>query len=166
MAENDPKPASDTPPQRPATRSAAKSAAADEPVNPDEREYNENYVGIDPIYANSAYEEPLNPEEADVPDDASDEEKEAAEAAFEAEQEMTEKVKENEEANKVVVEEPVPFEEWVGETDAANRKSTISGVDQERAEADQQKTEDAKGDRGTIPPRSTSTHQPGVNRIT
>jgi len=161
MAEQEPHQPQHKAAPRPAatTRATAKDATEEsEAVKTD----NENYVGIDPIYAQSAYEEPLNPEGADVPKDASDEEKKAAEEAAEAEAEMTERVKENEEACVVEVDEAMPFEEWVQTTDAANRKSNISGVDQERVEADREKLEEAKNDDGRIPARSTSRGQPGV----
>ena len=160
MAENDPKPA-DSPKPADNPRSTRTPATTDEPVNPDEVEIDERYVGIDPIYANSAYEEPLEPE-APSGKDVTDEEKEAAEA----EVAMLAKVKENEAGCVVNVDEPVPFSEWVEGTDAANRKSNISGVDQERVEADKAKTEEALNEEGRVPPRSTSTHQPGVNTVT
>jgi hypothetical protein len=156
MAENDPAPAH--------ARQTATATARTTKTEPEteEVEVNENYVGIDPIYANSAYEEPLNPEGADVPKGASDEEKKAAQEAAEAEVAMTERVKENEEACKVEMDEVVPYDEWVETSPDAERKATVGGVDKERAEADKAKTEEAKNEDGKIAPRSTSTHQPGV----
>ena len=164
MAENDPKPA----PKAAATPAPdprqTRNVATDEAPNPDEVEYDERYVGIDPIYANSAYEEPLEPE----PDTSVRDGKEGKEAkeATEAELDMIERVKENEEGCVVNVDEPQPFEEWVGGTDLQARKSSVQGVDDERVQADQQKLEEAKNEDGRIPPRSTSTHQPGVNTVT
>lgn len=138
-----------------APRTKASTKGADDSVKVD----NENYVGVDPIYQNSAYEEPLALTE--VPSDASDEEKEA----IEAEIAMVETVKANEEGCVVETEEPVPFEEWVGEQASTVAKSRVPGGLSEEREEDMTATEEAKDDDGKIAPHSTSLHQPGVNRV-
>ena len=172
MADDETKPAEHQPQQHPAQKKAAPPAAKavakkneatqeSEAVKTD----NENYVGVDPIYQQSAYEEPLEPDEAHVPEDATDEEQEAAEAAFEAEQAVLESVKANEAGSVVETEEPVPFEEWVGDQASTVAKSRTPGANSDAAEEDMAATEEAKGDDGKIAPHSTSLHQPGVNRV-
>lgn len=153
MAENEPNP----PQHKAAPKAAATTTTTEEP---EEVEIDENYVGVDPIYANSAYEEPLNPE---APSGRGADKDEAD--AVTAEQEMIERVKANEAACAVEVDELEPYEEWVSSSYDAARKATVVGVDQERVEADREATEEAKDDYGKIPPRSTSRHQPGVNTV-
>ena len=115
----------------------------------------ERYVGVDPIYKQSAYEEPLEVEEGAGD---SDEEKEAVER----EVEMLKRVKANEAGVKVEVDEPESFEDWLPHSAVAARKAAVRGRDEEQMEEDQQATEDAKDEDGKIPPHSTSVGQPGV----
>lgn len=156
MAETDPKPAE----SKPTTRTTA-ATTTEEPPNPDEVEIDERYVGVDPIYANSAYEEPLEPE---APSGRSADAKDEKEAV-EAEQEMIERVKANEAGTVVSLEDPVPFEEWVesGASSVATRHQSIRGLDQEQLEVDKEATEGAKDESGKIPPSSGSVGQPGVH---
>ena len=114
----------------------------------------ERYVGVDPIYRQSAYEEPLEVE-------AEGRSKEAKEAV-EDQLDMLARVKENEAGCVVNVDEPVPFEEWVGSSSGAARKAGVRGADADQAKADAKSTEDAKVD-GKIPPHSGSVQQPGVH---
>lgn len=140
---------------------------APEPLPPEEatkdseavKTDNDKYVGVDPIYKQSAYEEPLEAE----PEGRS----KAAKEAVADELEMVERVKANEAGCVVEVDEPQSFEDWVATSAAADqaRKSTILGLNEEQAAADDQALEDAKGDDGRIPPHSTSTHQPGVTTV-
>jgi hypothetical protein len=115
------------------------------------------YIGVDPIYAQSAYEEPLEPKAAG----RSKEDKE--EVADELD--MIERVRENEAGCVVNVDEPVPFEEWVEGTDLATRKAGVGGVDQKRREEARKTVEAVKdSETGRIPPSSGNTNQPGVTR--
>jgi len=157
MAENEP---AHQPQHKAAPKAAAKAAEPEEPKSKEELQ-DEGFVGVDPIYANVADAEPWG-EPTSGTGDLKDEEKEAAEAEIE----IIERVKENELGCVVEVDEPQPFEDWVSESALTERKSTKLGVDNERAEADRAKTEEAKNKDGKIPPRSTSTHQPGVNVVT
>ena len=151
-------PAKSSAASRRSSRSSGEESQSEAVKTDDER-----YVGVDPIYKQSAYEEPLEAEGDPVVDeDASDEEKEAAKEAAEAEADTLERVKANEEGNKVAVEEAESFEEWLPHSAVATRKQSVRGADEEQMEADKQATEDAKGEDGKIPPHSTSAQQPGV----
>jgi hypothetical protein len=151
----EPKPA----PRKAAARKQSTEEQESEAVKTDD----ERYVGVDPIYKQTAYEEPLEAEgEPAEVEGATDEENEAAKEAAEAEAEMLERVKANEEGVKVEVDEPESFEDWLPHSAIGVRKNLVRGLDEEQVEADKAATEEAKGDDGKIPPRSTSTQQPGV----
>ena len=145
-------------------KAAARSRAAEEEQQSEAvKTDDERYVGIDPIYKQSAYEEPLEAEGEPVLDEnATDEEKEAAKEAAEAEADMLERVKTNEAGAAVEVTEVQPFEEWLPESSIGVRKNLVRGLDEEQVEADKAATEEAKGEDGKIPPHSTSAQQPGV----
>jgi hypothetical protein len=117
----------------------------------------DRYVGVDPIYKNSAYMEPLEAE----PEGRT----KAAKEAVQGELDMLARVKANEAGCKVEVGEPVPFEEWFPTSEVGTRKQSVSGLNTEQAEADAETTEAAKGDDGRIPPHSGSVQQPGVNVV-
>ena len=143
-------------------KSAAKRSAQEEPESEAVKTDDERYVGVDPIYKQSAYEEPLEGEGAVEVEGATDEEKQAAEEAAEAEAEMLARVKTNEAGCTVETTEVQEFEEWLPESSIGVRKNLVRGLDEEQVEADKEATEGAKGEDGKIAPRSTSAQQPGV----
>lgn len=138
------------PRKRPVPRGRAAEEESEAVKTDDDR-----YVGVDPIYKQSAYEEPLEVEEGAGEDD---DEKEAVER----EVEMLKRVKGNEAGTKVEVDEPESFEDWLPHSAIAARKAAVRGLDDEQVEADQAVTEEAKDEDGKIPPHSTSVGQPGV----
>ena len=144
-------------------KAAAKKRSAEESESEAVKTDDERYVGVDPIYKQSAYEEPLEAEgEPAEVEGATDEENEAAKEAAEAEAEMLERVKTNEAGSAVEVTEVQSFEDWLPESSIGVRKNLVRGLDEEQVEADKAATEEAKGEDGKIAPHSTSAQQPGV----
>jgi hypothetical protein len=142
MAENEPQAPEPLPPEEATADSEAVKTEDD------------RYVGVDPIYKQSAYEEPLEVE--------AEGRSKAAKEAVQDELDMLARVKANEAGCVVEVDEPQPFEEWVGTSSVAARKAGVTGVKEDQVAADQEATEAAKDEDGKIPPHSTSVEQPGV----